>query len=87
MAKKKIDIDDRIISIYVDKFYGERLLDIQQRHQIKSHSLIYYYCAMVENYIMLNKSIRNTIEVKKKEYKSRCNNVNRRVEYIQLSLF
>jgi|GEM_PF-6005526 len=70
MPKSKLDITDRIVSIYVEKYFGEKLCIIQQRHKIKCHSAIYHYCNLVEECSLFNKSLREKIEIKKNEYKT-----------------
>ncbi|CAA7196828.1 hypothetical protein CHRY9293_02895 [Chryseobacterium potabilaquae] len=71
MPKKQIDITDKIIGIYVEKYYGEKLCDIQGRYHVKCHSAIYFYCSVVEDRLRFNKELREKIEIKKNEYKSK----------------
>lgn len=70
MPKKKIEITDVIISIYVEKYFGEKLRSIQNRYNIKCHSAIYFYCSIVDERSVFNKNIREKIKIKKDEYKS-----------------
>lgn len=74
MAKSKMVISDRIISIYVDKYFGERLSDITDKYSIKCHSAIYHYQNIVENEAIFNKELRNKIEIKKNEYRTKIRN-------------
>jgi len=69
MAKNKIDITDEVISIYVEKYYGEKLKVIQQRYNVKCHSAIYFYCSIVEERSMFNKSLREKVNQKKDQYR------------------
>lgn len=66
---RKTFITDKMKSIYVAKYYGEKLSDIVKRYNIKCHSLIYYYVEAVESEMYKNVSLEQEIKQKKDEYK------------------
>ena len=71
MPKCKLQITDRILSIYTEKYFGEKLRIIQQRYNVKCHSAIYFYCSIVEERSVFSKSLREKIKNRKNEYRSK----------------
>ncbi len=71
---RKIFITERMKDIYVEKFYGKKLSEIQSKYKIKNHSLIYHYVETIENEMQFCQKLKSEIQKKRNDYKRSINN-------------
>jgi hypothetical protein len=66
-----MQITDRHIEIYVNKYYGEKIDFIKKKFNLKSANNIYYYCCKIDNEVYSggDKILIEKIENAKKNYK------------------